>query len=142
VKLYPVIDSTMKPPECMHAFQMNKAALAVPGIDRRMMLDTLGVQLNLSAIINNVLGNWNRHFRCNWFNFVHLTILSFHNNAGAQVNNTTTATNLAVLLPVIDSAITTYWKQHIHFVCVQMNLDFASLITLDPPGVTVLQVKF
>ncbi len=28
------------------------------------------------------------------------------------------------------------------FVCVQMNLDFASLVTLDPPRVTVLQVEF
>jgi hypothetical protein len=57
VKLYPVVDLTMKPPECAHAFQMNKTALAVPGIDRCMMLDTLGAQLNLSAIVNGVLGD-------------------------------------------------------------------------------------
>jgi hypothetical protein len=62
VKLYPVIDLTMKPAECMHAFQTTKATLAVPGFDRRMMLDTLGAQLNLSAIVNGVLGDWNRHF--------------------------------------------------------------------------------
>ncbi len=46
VKLYPVVDSTMKPPKRAHVFQTNKAALAVPGIDRRMMLD-----LTLSAPI-------------------------------------------------------------------------------------------
>jgi hypothetical protein len=142
VKLYLVIDSTMKPPECMHAFQTNKAALAVPGIDRRMMLDTLGAQLNLSAIVDGVLGDWNRHFRRNWCNFANLTILSFCNNAGAQVNDTTTATNLAVLLPVINGAITACRKQHIRFVRVQMNLDFASLVTLDPRGVTVLRIEF
>ena len=62
LKLYPVIDSMMKPPEHAHAFQINnKTALAVPGIDRRMMLDTLGAQLNLSAIVDNVLGDWHRH---------------------------------------------------------------------------------
>ncbi len=132
----------MKPPERAHAFQTNKAALAMPGIDRRMMLDTLGVQLNLSAIVKGVLSNWNCHFHCNWCNFANLTILSFHNNTSAQVNNTTTATNFAVLLPVIDVAVTACWKQHIRFVHVQMNSDFASLVTLDPPGVTVLRVEF
>ncbi len=142
VKLYPVVDSTMKPPEHTHAIQTNKAALAMPGIDRRMMLDTLGAQLNLSAIVDGVLGNWNCHFCCNWCNFDNLTILSFHKDAGAQVNDTTTATDLAVLLPVIDGAATACWKQHIRFVCAQMNLDFASLVTLDPPWVTVLRVEF
>jgi hypothetical protein len=142
VKLYPVIDSTMKPPERAHAFKTNKPTLAVPGIDRRMMFDTLGAQLNLSAIVDGVLGNWNRHFCHNWCNFANLTILSFHNDTGKQVNNTTTATNLAVLLPVINGTITACWKQHIRIVCIQMNLDFTNLITLDPPGVTVLQVEF
>jgi hypothetical protein len=61
---------------------------------------------------------------------------------GTQVNDTTTANNSAVLLPVIDGTVTASWKQHIRFVHVQINLDFASLVTLDPPGVTVLQVKF
>jgi hypothetical protein len=142
VKLYLIINLTTKPPEHAHAFQTNKAALAMPGIDCRMMLDTLGTQLNLSAIVNGVLGNWNRHFHHNWCNFANLTILSFHNDTGAQVNHTTTATNSAILLPVINSAVTAWQKQNILFVCVQMNLDFASLVTLDPPGVTVLQVEF
>ncbi len=106
------------------------------------MLGTLGAQLNLSAIVDGVLGNWNRHFRCNWCNFANLTILSFHNNAGAQVNDTAATTDSAVLLPVINGAVTAYWKQHIRFVRIQMNLDFASLVTLDPPGGTVLRVEF
>jgi hypothetical protein len=63
VKLYPVVNSSMQAPERAHAFQMNKTALSIPGIDRRAMLDTLGAQLNLSAIVNGVLGDWNRHFR-------------------------------------------------------------------------------
>ncbi len=142
IKLYPVVNSIIKPPEHAHAFQTNKTALAVPGIDRHMMFDTLGAQLNLSAIVNSVLGDWNCLFHCNWCNFADLTILSFHNNVGTQANDTTTATNLAVLLPVIDGAVTACRKQHIRFVCVQINLDFASLITLDPPGVTALRVEF
>jgi hypothetical protein len=57
VKLYPIVDLSMKPPECAHVFQTNKTALSAPGIDRRAMLDTLDMQLNLSAIVDGVLGN-------------------------------------------------------------------------------------
>jgi hypothetical protein len=46
-----------------------------------MMLDTLGAQLNLSAIVDGVLGDWTRHFQRAWCNFANLTILSFHNDA-------------------------------------------------------------
>ena len=141
VKLYPIVDSTIKPPERAHAFQINKTALTAPGIDRRMMLDTLGAQLNLSTIVDGVLGNWTRHFQRAWCNFANLTILSFHNDAGAQMNNTTAADS-AVLLPVVDGPVNACRKQNIWFVRVQLNLDFASLITLDPPGVTVLRVEF
>jgi hypothetical protein len=52
----------MKPPECAHAFQTNKTALSALGINRRTMLDTLGTQLNLSAIVDGINGNWNCHF--------------------------------------------------------------------------------
>jgi hypothetical protein len=33
VTLYPVVDLTMKPPKRAHTFQINKTALAAPGID-------------------------------------------------------------------------------------------------------------
>ncbi len=69
VKLYPIVDLSMKPPKCTHAFQTNKKALSTLGMDRRAMLDTLGMQLNLSAIVGGVLGDWNPHFHCNWCNF-------------------------------------------------------------------------
>jgi hypothetical protein len=102
VKLYLVINSSMFAPKHAHAFQTNKSALSIPGINRRAMLNTLGTQLNLSAIVDGVLGDWNCHFRHNWCNFTHLTILLFHSNAGTQVNDTTDANNPAVLLPVMD----------------------------------------
>ncbi len=74
IKLYPVINLSMKPPERAHAFQTNKTTLSAPVINRCVMLDTLGTQLNLSAIVNDVVGNWNHHFCCNWCNFANLTI--------------------------------------------------------------------
>ncbi len=57
LKLYPIVDLSMKPPERAHAFQANKTARSAPGINRRAMLDTLSMQLNLSAIVDGILGN-------------------------------------------------------------------------------------
>ncbi len=105
------------------------------------MLDTLCVKLNLSTIVDGVLGNWNCHFCCNWCSFANLTILLFHSNAGTQVNNTTTTDDLAVLLPVVNGVLATCHKQ-VHFVCVQLNLNFSSLVTAGLQGVTVLRVKY
>jgi hypothetical protein len=134
VKLYPVITLSMQPPERAHAFQVNKTALAVPGIDKCAMLDTLGTQLSLSATVDGTLGDWDRHFNRNWCNFAHLSILSFHNDAGAQVINTATAADAAVLLPVQDGAANNCRRVNIKFVCIQLNLDFITLVTLWPPG--------
>jgi hypothetical protein len=102
IKLYPINNSTMKPMERAHAFQNNKTALTAPGINLRMMLDTLGAQLNLSAIVDSVLGDWHHCFCRNWSNFARLAILLFHGKFGKQVDNTTTVTNSAILLPVQD----------------------------------------
>ncbi len=115
IKLYPVVNSTMKPPKHAHVFQINKTALAAPGIDQRAMLDVLDAQLNLSAIVNGVLGNWTRHFCRNWCNFANLLILSFHDNVGNEANYTTTVNDSAVLLPVIDGLLAGCRKQ-VHFV--------------------------
>jgi hypothetical protein len=76
-----------------------------------MMLNTLGAQLNLSAIVDGVLSNWTRHFQRAWCNFTNLTILSFHNDAGTQVNDTTVA-DLDVLLPVVDGPANACRKQN------------------------------
>jgi hypothetical protein len=142
VKLYPVITSAMKPPERAHAFQINKTALSVPGINRRAMLDTLGTQISLNATVDSTVDNWYRHFDRNWCNFAHLSILSFHNNAGAQVVDLVTAADPSNLLPVQDGAMANCRRANIKFVCVQLNLDFAMLVTLRPPGNTTLRTEY
>jgi hypothetical protein len=106
------------------------------------MLDTLSAQLNLSAIVDSILGNWHCHFWRNWSKFAKLTILLFHNKADKQVDNMTTATDLAVLLPVQDRPIPDCSKKHIRFVRVQLNLDFVSLVTLNPPGITAVCIEY
>ncbi len=137
-KLYPIITSLMQPSERAHAFQVNKSALAVPGIDRRAMLDTLGTQLSLSATVNGTLGDWDHHFNRNWCNFAHLSILSYHNDTGAQVIDTVTAADSAVLPLVQDGAADKCCRANIKFACVQLNLDFSALVPLQPPSNTIL----
>jgi hypothetical protein len=141
VNLYPVVDLTMKPPKYAHTFQINKTALATPSIDQSAMLDALGNQLNLSAIVDGVLSDWTCHICLNWCNFANLSILSFHDNVGNQVNNTTTENNLDVLLLVIDGPLGSCHKQ-VCFSQVQLNLDFSSLVSQGVQGVTVLHVEY
>jgi hypothetical protein len=142
VKLYPIITSSMKPPERAHAFQVNKTALAVPGINRHAMLDTLGTQISLNATVEGTVGDWYRHFDRNWCNIAHLSILLFYNNARAQVLDSVTAADPSILLPVQDGAVANCHRANINFVCVQLNLDFATLVTLRPPGNTTLRTEY
>ena len=69
-------------------------------------------------------------------------ILSFHNDAGAQINDTTTATNTAILLSVIDGNLANCRKSNVKFVRVQITLDFRPLVSVDPPGLTTLRVEY
>jgi hypothetical protein len=142
VKLYPIITSSMQRPEHARAFQVNKIALAAPDINRRTMLDTLGAQLSLNATVNGALSNWDCHFNRNWCNFAHLSILSFHNNVGAQVVDTVTVADSAVLCPVQDGAADKCHWANIKFAHVQLNLDFSALVTLRPPGNTLLCAEY
>jgi hypothetical protein len=94
--LYPVVDTTMLVHERAHAFQMNKTTLSLQALELRVMLDALGAQLNLSAFVEGMIEELLWFFQDSWFDISILQILSFHNNAGGQVNNTTTAANPAI----------------------------------------------
>jgi hypothetical protein len=107
-------------PKRAHAFQVRKTALAVSGINRHAMLDTLGAQLSLSVTVDGTLGNWDCHFNCNCCNFAHLSILLFHNDAGAQVFDTVTVADSAVLLPFQDGAAANCRWANIKFAHVQL----------------------
>jgi hypothetical protein len=104
VNLYPVIDPDMPVEERGHAYQINKTALASLPVDLRVQLNAMGQQLNL-ATMDGICNGWLRFFHDSWYDFSRLAILSFHNDAGDQMNNMTTAANMAILLPVIDGAI-------------------------------------
>ena len=141
VNLYPVVDTTMQVHERAHAFQINKTALSLQAIELRVMLDALGAQLNLSASVEGMIEEWLRFFQDSWFDFSLLQILSFHNNAGGQVNDTTTATDRAILLPLQEWPIADCRKP-IKFVQVQLNLNYAVLANVNPPSPAVLRATY
>jgi hypothetical protein len=75
----------------------------------------------MSATPNKgTIEEWLQFFHNSWFNLSLVQILSFHNNAGGQVNNTRMATNPAILLPFQDGPINDCCKA-INFVRVQLN---------------------
>ncbi len=57
------------------------------------------------------------------------------------MNDTSNANNLAILLPVVNGPVGNCCKQ-VCFIRVQLNLDFASLVSLGVQGLTILRVKF
>ncbi len=105
VNLYPVVDTMMLVHECTHAFQINKTALLLQALNLRVMLDALGAQLNLNASVKGMIEEWLWISQDSWFDFSLLQILSFHNNAGGQVNDTMTVANPAIFLPLQDGPI-------------------------------------
>ena len=76
-------------------------------------------------------------------NFNNLSILSFHTSNGDRIDNTTTAGDAAILLPVLNGNLATCRQQDVCFARVQCTLDFAHLITVDPyPVATILRVSY
>jgi hypothetical protein len=132
VKLYPKIIPLMPMHERAHAFQVNKSALKDLPTNLRLVIDAFGAQLNASSTVKGILSNWRCFFQEHWIDFGHLLILSFHNSQGARMDNTTTATNAQVLLPIQNGPLAGCPKQDVQIVQVQCTLDFASLITVDP----------
>ena len=123
--------------EHAHAIQINKTALLSQALNLRVMLDALWAQLNLSATVKGMIEEWLWFFQDNWYNFSLLKFLSFHNNAGGQVNNTTIVADPAILLPIQNGPLGQCPKA-IKFVRVQLNLNYPTLANVDPPSPPVL----
>jgi hypothetical protein len=132
VKLYPKIIPLMPVHERVHAFQVNKLALKDLPTNLWLVIDVFGAQLNVSLTIEMILSNWRRFFQERWMDFGHLSILSFHNSQGAQMDDNTTAADAQILLPIQNGPLAGCPKQDVRFVRVQCTLDFAPLIMVDP----------
>jgi hypothetical protein len=139
VKLYPKIGPTMQIWEQAHAYQINKSALTNLPTDLKLIIDAFGAQLNASLTTEGIVSNFKRYFSDHWMSFNNLIILPFHDLASNIVNDTTTSTDLQVLLPVQDGNLANCRSQDVRFVHIQCVLDFASLVTATPyPTSTIL----
>jgi hypothetical protein len=143
VKLCPKIGPMMQIWERAHAYQINKTALTNLPTDLKLIIDAFGAQLNASLMTEGIISDFKRHFHDHWMCFQNLTILSFHDLAGALINDTTSPTDPQVLLPVQDGNLANCCSQGVRFVRIQCILDFASLVTAVPyPTSTILRVSY
>jgi hypothetical protein len=140
--VYPKIEPGMPSFEQAHAFQLIKSTLEPLPIDTRQILDTIGIQLNCSAIIDRLMFDWKNAFDTCWFGFANLAILSFHDSSGAIIANTTTAGNPSMLLPIINRNLVNCHQGDVHFIRVNCTVNFASLILLPNYGALILCVVF
>ncbi len=136
-KVYPKILLMMAVFEWVHAFQVNKTALTNLQANLRQVFDAFGGQLNATSTVDGIYSDWKHHFKEHWHNFYNLTVLSFQNSAGNQINNNTLPGNSQVLLPIQDGNLANCCSQDICFVCIKCTLNFTSrqhmVRSLTPP---------
>lgn len=142
IMLYPVIDETMKIEERAHAFHVNKSALHLSRLPAHSYLDALGNQLGTTTTIEGKKYDFQHHFDDQWSDPSKFVVVTFHNSAGAIMNNATVAANPRVLKPVADGPINDCRPADVRFVRVSATIDFADLITIPNPGNTFLRVSY
>ncbi len=98
--IYVKLDPVWALHERAHAYQVVKNALEPLPVDMHLILDAMGAQLNCPAIVDGLIMDFFSFIDEHWYNFNNLVIQSFHDSAGVQINNTTTAANVSILLPV------------------------------------------
>jgi hypothetical protein len=142
VKLYPKIGPAMQIREHVHAYQINKTTLTNLLTNSKLITDAFGAQLNASLTTEGIISDFKRYFYDCWMCFQNLTILSFHDSAGAIINDTTSPADPQVLLPVQDGNLVNCCSQGVRFVRVQCVLDLCSLVTATPyPISTTLRLR-
>jgi len=68
--------------------------------------------------------------------------MTFHNSNGDVINDTTIAADPTILKPIQDGVLANCRSSDVRFVRLQISLDFADLVTLDPPGNTILRESY
>ena len=142
VSLYPKVDASMSDPEKAMAYQQNKTALSSADLDQKERILALADRLDLMLTAESSLADWERKLRSNWANFANLSILSWHGANGAILNNTATAANASILLPVQSGATNACRLSGVKFVRVQLALDYADLNRIDPAPNCVLRGEY
>jgi hypothetical protein len=142
VNLYPKLHPTASVVVRAHAYQICKSVLGALNINICILFDALGLQLKCMATINGLVYNFTQVYEEGWFNPANLQVLSFHDSAGAIINNTTIAGNPTVLLPIINGLVANCRQQDVRYVRVQLSLNFDNLLSPRHVGATVLKLMY
>ena len=129
--VYPKVTPEMHDYECAFAFHQTSAALQLLKIEPAQYLDTLGLRLDVSTIVEANKFQWLRHFDKNWCSPAHTSILSFHNSAGNIMNDAVVAGTMT-LKPFTDGLANNARRPaDVRFVRLQLRLDFRPLMLAD-----------
>lgn len=129
VNLYPTLDPSWNVQERAYAFHLTTTALKGLHLTSDVYIDNLGVFLGCQTVVAGLKTDFMDFFHDNWLNMNHLEILSFHNTAGAVIGNATLPNDPAVLKPVVDGAVANCRPADVHYVRLQLTLDYADLAT-------------
>ena len=89
--IYPKVEASWPVAKKASAFHTTKAGLLTIKMAPDQFLDMMGIYMGLSTVVDGYKFDFMTHFEDNWLNMAHLTILSFHNSAGAILNQAGTA---------------------------------------------------
>ncbi|KAL3787168.1 hypothetical protein HJC23_010178 [Cyclotella cryptica] len=116
--------------ESAYAYHLDTAALCLLPISPAAYLDVLGNQLNVATIVDGNKFDWINYYKKNRCNFEKLTILTFHNSAGAIMPDAVLPNNSTVLKSTADNlAAGDRRPSDVRFIRVKLDLDFIPLDT-------------
>jgi hypothetical protein len=143
VNLYPRLTPETTTEERAHAHHVNVTALTNAELQPDVFLDTFGLQMSASTIVDGHKHDFKRYFKNHWVDFGNLRILSFHNSNGAIIADTVTAADNQILKPVQDGNIPNCRNADVRYVRVKCELDFIALCIGHTPGdPTVLHQQY
>jgi hypothetical protein len=127
--IYPKIEPMWNVEERAYAFHVASTALKNLHLTAYVYVDAMGVFLDSQTVVASLKADFYNHFEDHWLDFAHLQILSFHNTAGGSVAGATIPADTSVLKPVQNGVIADCHPADVHYVRVQLTLNFTDLAT-------------
>jgi hypothetical protein len=143
VHLYPDVHPLMHIAERAHAFHITTANLQTLRLPSDVYIDHLGMHLDSASTVAGLKHDFYQHFHDHWLDMTHLSVISFHNSAGAVQANAVTVADPSILKPVVDGPVNNCRPADVRFVRLELSLDFRPLCTAAGPNdQTILRTNY
>jgi hypothetical protein len=109
--------------ERAHAYHITTANLQTLRLPADVYIDHLGMHLDSASTVAGLKQDFYQHFHDHWLDMAHLTVISFHDSAGAVLNNSVTVADPSVLKPVQDGPIPQCCPTDVRFVRLELSLE-------------------